>query len=329
MFTFASIVFRVSSCSVFARKIVVSSKMSFTFGNPVASVAPTMGTTNPVTTASTGFGFGASTFGVPAATTSAAAATSSSVPTLSFGAGLTATTSATAASTAAGQLTLGSFTAPKPAAQPAANLTTTTQTTQSSSVSGTQLNFCQLEEFINKWTLELEEQEKLFTNQATQVNAWDKLLLGNGEKIVALNEAVEKVKAEQDAMEQELEFVTAQHTELEECIIPLEEELSKIVQVDIERGQTYSMAETLDSQLKQMSEDLKEVIEHLNESNKYSDPSDPLVQIGKILNAHMNSLQWIESSTSSITTRLEEIGKMHDTLRKDNERSFRLTYYDN
>ncbi|XP_055645371.1 nuclear pore glycoprotein p62-like [Toxorhynchites rutilus septentrionalis] len=127
-------------------------------------------------------------------------------------------------------------------------------------------------------------------------------------------------------MEQDLEFVTAQHTDLEECIIPLEEELSKIVQVDIERGQTYSMAETLDSQLKQMSEDLKEVIEHINESNKYSDPSDPLVQIGKILNAHMNSLQWIESSTSSITTRLEEIGKMHDTLRKDNERSFRLNY---
>ncbi|XP_055645256.1 nuclear pore glycoprotein p62-like [Toxorhynchites rutilus septentrionalis] len=151
--------------------------MSFTFGNPVASVAPTMGTTNPVTTASTGFGF---------------AATSSSAPTLSFGAGFTATTSVTAA----GQLTLGSFTVSNPAAQPAANLTTTTQTTQSSSVSGTQLNFCQLEEFINKWTLELEEQEKLFTNQATQVNAWDKLLLGNGEKIVALNEAVEKVKAD-------------------------------------------------------------------------------------------------------------------------------------
>uniref|UniRef100_A0A1Q3EZD3 Putative nuclear pore glycoprotein p62 n=1 Tax=Culex tarsalis TaxID=7177 RepID=A0A1Q3EZD3_CULTA len=315
--------------------------MSFTFGVPAtstAAAAPTLGApaATATSTASTGFSFGS---------------TATSAPTLSFGAGLgaastatpaaatTTTTAAPAPATAAtpaattSQLTLGSFTAPKPAdsaAQPAANLTTTTQTTQSTAVTGAQqLNFCQLEEFINKWTLELEEQEKLFTNQATQVNAWDKLLLGNGEKIVALNDAVEKVKTEQVAMEQELEFITAQHTELEECIIPLEEELSKIVQVDIERGQTYSMAETLDSQLKQMSEDLKEVIEHLNESNKYSDPSDPLVQIGKILNAHMNSLQWIESSTSGITNRLEEIGKMHDTLRKDNERSFRLTYYDN
>ncbi|XP_053659455.1 nuclear pore glycoprotein p62 [Anopheles marshallii] len=211
----------------------------------------------------------------------------------------------------------------------AASLTTNTQTTQSATVAGNQqLKFFQLEEFINKWTLELEEQEKLFTNQATQVNAWDNMLLANGEKIVALNEAVMKVKAEQNAMEQELEFITAQHTELEECIVPLEQELSRIGQIDLERGQTYSMAETLDSQLKQMYEDLKEVIEHLNDANKYTDPNDPLVQIGKILNAHMNSLQWIESSTTSITNRLEEINKMHETLRKDNERSFRLTYYD-
>uniref|UniRef100_A0A182JTB7 Nucleoporin NSP1-like C-terminal domain-containing protein n=1 Tax=Anopheles christyi TaxID=43041 RepID=A0A182JTB7_9DIPT len=211
----------------------------------------------------------------------------------------------------------------------AASLTTNTQTTQSATVAGNQqLKFFQLEEFINKWTLELEEQEKLFTNQATQVNAWDNMLLANGEKIVALNEAVMKVKAEQNAMEQELEFITAQHTELEECIVPLEQELSRIGQIDLERGQTYSMAETLDSQLKQMYEDLKEVIEHLNDANKYTDPNDPLVQIGKILNAHMNSLQWIESSSTAITNRLEEINKMHETLRKDNERSFRLTYYD-
>lgn len=47
----------------------------------------------------------------------------------------------------------------------------------------TSLNFCQLEESINKWTLELEEQEKVFMNQATEVNAWDHLLIGNGEKV--------------------------------------------------------------------------------------------------------------------------------------------------
>lgn len=36
------------------------------------------------------------------------------------------------------------------------------------------------------------------------------------------------------------------------------------------------MAENLNSQLKQMSEDLKEVIEHLNEANKNQELSNPV-----------------------------------------------------
>lgn len=203
------------------------------------------------------------------------------------------------------------------------SLTTNTLTTPSSSVPSNQMNFFSLEEQINKYNLELAEQEKIFINQATQVNAWDTILLKNGEKIVELNKAVEKVKSDQAAMEQELEFITAQQSELEESILPLEQELAKIPQqIDVDRSQTYLMAETLDSQLKQMSEDLKEVIEHLNEANKFADPSDPMVQIGKILNAHFTSLQWIEDKTQGVNNRLDEISKMSSSLYQK-DRSFR------
>ncbi|XP_052889271.1 nuclear pore glycoprotein p62 [Anopheles moucheti] len=307
-----------------------SAQLGVGLSAPTPSLAPA-NANQPSGNAATGINPLGGSLATPAPTTTAAAPLTlggfglskpAEQNTLSLGV-TTTTTTTPAATTNTAAVTTGA------SAGLAASLTTNTQTTQSATVAGNQqLKFFQLEEFINKWTLELEEQEKLFTNQATQVNAWDNMLLANGEKIVALNEAVMKVKAEQNAMEQELEFITAQHTELEECIVPLEQELSRIGQIDLERGQTYSMAETLDSQLKQMYEDLKEVIEHLNDANKYTDPNDPLVQIGKILNAHMNSLQWIESSTTGITNRLEEINKMHETLRKDNERSFRLTYYD-
>lgn len=53
----------------------------------------------------------------------------------------------------------------------------------------------------------MEEQEKVFVNQATQVNAWDKLLITNGEKIVTLNQEVERVKLEQQQLEHELDYV--------------------------------------------------------------------------------------------------------------------------
>jgi nuclear pore complex protein Nup62 len=75
------------------------------------------------------------------------------------------------------------------------SISRTTASTSSAGVAS--MNYRQLEEAINKWTLELEEQEKVFLNQATQVNAWDRLLMTNGEKIVELHESVEKVKLDQ------------------------------------------------------------------------------------------------------------------------------------
>ncbi|PNF19859.1 Nuclear pore glycoprotein p62 [Cryptotermes secundus] len=211
-------------------------------------------------------------------------------------------------------------------APPQSVLATGTTVSSASSGASTSLNFCQLEESINKWTLELEEQEKLFMNQATQVNAWDRLLIGNGEKIVGLNNAVERVKLEQQQLDNELDFILAQQRELEECLAPLEKELDSNGVADPEREHIFQMAENMDTQLKQMSEDLKEIIEHLNETNRTQDTSDPIVQIGRILNAHMNSLQWIDQNTALIATHLEQVSKLHDVHRRENERSFHLTY---
>ena len=68
----------------------------------------------------------------------------------------------------------------------------------------------QLEENINKWSLELEDMEKVFLNQATMVNAWDQMLIKNGAKIVSLNESVAAVRADQQRLEHELDFVASQ-----------------------------------------------------------------------------------------------------------------------
>ena len=44
-----------------------------------------------------------------------------------------------------------------------------TTASSAASVPGATMSYRQLEESINKWTIELEEQEKIFLNQATQV----------------------------------------------------------------------------------------------------------------------------------------------------------------
>lgn len=95
--------------------------------------------------------------------------------------------------------TLGGVAAAKPLTQQA-SLSTSTTTTASANAPAAQLSFSNLEEHINKWTLALDEQEKMFMNQATQVNSWDKVLISNNNKIVALSEAVEKVRHKRDKL---------------------------------------------------------------------------------------------------------------------------------
>lgn len=194
------------------------------------------------------------------------------------------------------------------------------------------MTYAQLEGLINKWSLELEDQERHFLQQATQVNAWDRMLVENGEKITALHKEMEKVKLDQRRLNQELDFILSQQKELEDLLCPLEESVKEqsgtiyMQNADEERERTYKLAENVDAQLKRMSQDLKEIIEHLNTSSGPADTSDPLQQICKILNTHMDSLQWIDQNSVLLQRRVEEVSKLCDNQRKEQEKSFRLTF---
>ncbi|XP_050757479.1 nuclear pore glycoprotein p62-like [Gymnogyps californianus] len=205
---------------------------------------------------------------------------------------------------------------------------TTTTTTSAPPV----MTYAQLESLINKWSLELEDQEKHFLHQATQVNAWDRMLIENGEKITSLHREVEKVKLDQKRLDQELDFILSQQKELEDLLTPLEESVKEqsgtiyLQHADEERERTYKLAENIDAQLKHMAQDLKDIIEHLNTSGGPADTSDPLQQICKILNAHMDSLQWIEQNSAVLQRKVEEVTKVCESRRKEQERSFRITF---
>ncbi|XP_006868284.1 PREDICTED: nuclear pore glycoprotein p62 [Chrysochloris asiatica] len=194
------------------------------------------------------------------------------------------------------------------------------------------LTYAQLESLINKWSLELEDQERHFLQQATQVNAWDRTLIENGEKITSLHREVEKVKLDQKRLDQELDFILSQQKELEDLLSPLEEAAKEqsgtiyLQHADEEREKTYKLAENIDAQLKRMAQDLKDIIEHLNTAGGPADTSDPLQQICKILNAHMDSLQWVDQNSALLQRRVEEASKVCEGRRKEQERSFRIAF---
>ncbi|XP_008582208.1 PREDICTED: nucleoporin-62 C-terminal-like protein isoform X2 [Galeopterus variegatus] len=173
----------------------------------------------------------------------------------------------------------------------------------------------QLENLTNNWSFELEDYEKYFLYHATHVDAWKRALIDNDEKITTLYGELEKVKLDQKRLEEELDFILSEQKELENILIPLEEFLKDqsrrrpfyLQYPDEERERIYKLAEIIEAQLKQMSQDLKDIIGHLNSLESRAESTDPLQKICKILNAHMNSLQWIEHNSDMLQRKVEEI----------------------
>ncbi|XP_075908019.1 nuclear pore glycoprotein p62 isoform X2 [Petromyzon marinus] len=307
-------------------------------------LAKTETTTAPTSLGGTTRGFSlagaAAAVVAPSATSAASTATSSS----SFGFG-TAPASCTTAQQVAGAAGAGlaSFAGFKPpaaatatsaaaivSAAPAASSASVAPVSTTATSAAPSLSFGQLEELLNKWGSELEEQEKHFLHQATQVNAWDRTLIENGDMITSLHKDVEKVKLDQKRLDQELDFILSQQRELEDLLVPLEDSVKEqtgtiyMQHADEERQHTYKLAENIDAQLKRMAQDLKEIIEHINTSSSSHNSTDPLQQICKILNAHMDSLQWIDQNTVFLQKKVDEVAKQFETQRKEQEHPYRL-----
>ncbi|XP_045024095.1 LOW QUALITY PROTEIN: nuclear pore glycoprotein p62-like [Daphnia magna] len=125
----------------------------------------------------------------------------------------------------------------------------------------------------------------------------------------------------------ELDFVRAQQRELEEMLIPLEESLQQEVNNmphDTERDHTYQLAENIDSQMRRLADDLKEIIERMNAASRHEATADPIAKIARILNAHTDSLQWAESSCTALQRKLDDVGRGLEQQRRDQDRSFRF-----
>uniref|UniRef100_A0A8C0V3U0 Nuclear pore glycoprotein p62 n=1 Tax=Cyanistes caeruleus TaxID=156563 RepID=A0A8C0V3U0_CYACU len=322
---------------------------TLSFGTKLG-VTSTAATTASTTSTTSVLGSTGTSLFASVATSSAPASSSSSTTGLSLGATSTGTaslgtlgfglkvpgTTAATTSTATGTTSASGFplnlkplttTGAIGAVTSTAAITTTT-TTSAPPV----MTYAQLESLINKWSLELEDQEKHFLHQATQVNAWDRMLIENGEKITSLHREVEKVKVDQKRLDQELDFILSQQKELEDLLTPLEESVKEqsgtiyLQHADEERERTYKLAENIDAQLKRMAQDLKDITEHLNTTRGPADTSDPLQQICKILNAHMDSLQWIDQNSAVLQRKVEEVTKVCESRRKEQERSFRIAF---
>ncbi|ODM87986.1 Nuclear pore glycoprotein p62 [Orchesella cincta] len=160
------------------------------------------------------------------------------------------------------------------------------------------MTYRQLQESLNKFMKDIQEEENSFYEQALKVNVWDRTLVSNGERIGHLNTAVEKIITDHSRLENTLSCLKSQETEFKNLLASLESSLppGNKYYVDPARAEIFNSADSVGQELIEISNDLKLVIEHINERNNSSsqNSNSQLVQIMKIVNEHSDALLWVE-----------------------------------
>ncbi|KAJ1547658.1 FG-nucleoporin nsp1, partial [Nowakowskiella sp. JEL0078] len=85
-----------------------------------------------------------------------------------------------------------------------------------------------MEDILNKWTGDLDMYSKEFHRVAVQVAQWDEVLVRNGDQISDLNNELQETEKIQKAIEQNLEYVEGQQTELDNLLTSFESQLRDV-----------------------------------------------------------------------------------------------------
>ena len=90
------------------------------------------------------------------------------------------------------------------------------------------MTYRQLEELVNQWNAELETNEQMFLEMATELNAWDRVLHESAKGIASVSDDLKGIRKEQDTLAAEMDNLSTQHEEFERILEPLERHLLEL-----------------------------------------------------------------------------------------------------
>ncbi|TIA78866.1 hypothetical protein E3P98_03623 [Wallemia ichthyophaga] len=182
-----------------------------------------------------------------------------------------------------------------------------------------------LDEITHRWTGELETQQKDFNKIGHEVKAWDGVLRQNAEQISRIYNQTVQAEQTQLGVDQSLDYIEAQQRELDVVLTRYEKETEELLDggenvglgvgvADNERTKSYTLAETVNDELDDLSRNLSTMIDEINllsggvgAKEETTKQEDVIGQIAAILNAHLSSLQWIDGTSNNLVERVKEL----------------------
>jgi nuclear pore complex protein Nup62 len=194
-----------------------------------------------------------------------------------------------------------------------------------------------LEDIVNRWSTDLDDRVREFTNLAQEVKEWDSILLSNGEDIRKLLDELQALDPISNTINGSLDYVEQEQQALAGYMDQYEAQIDELLAgrsggqsgsgmsshtsggANSEREKTYRLAEDLNNQLDDLSRSLTALINDVNSlsasagitqpssADKDASSQDPVSAIAAILNAHLSSLSWIEKTGDSLAQQVEEL----------------------
>lgn len=127
-------------------------------------------------------------------------------------------------------------------------------------------------------------------------------------------------------LESNLQLIQSQQSHLSDALDQLEQELSRMEnteksRVDIERQNSYKLAEQINQDLETIGKGLKTIRSQINTSyEEQIDKNDPFNQIVDILNSHLNALQYCDRLSKQLEMKLLEAERAVAQQIRDHER---------
>jgi nuclear pore complex protein Nup62 len=201
-----------------------------------------------------------------------------------------------------------------------------------------------MDEILTMWSSSLATHQKTFQQLAQKVSVWDRMLVENAGKITELFSRCFQAERDCSEVERQLSNVGHSQTELEHLLERYEAEVDRMMEgagmgdggvgvggVDAERERTYvfqqhrslvlhtnvlnryKTAEQCSTRLTEMSHNLIDMISEVNSAsaklNSATQPKnggeDPLSDIVRTLNQHLQQLQAIDQGASQLQGKVQ------------------------
>ncbi|PAV81384.1 hypothetical protein WR25_06850 [Diploscapter pachys] len=288
------------------------------------------GATGGGTSTSLFTGTASATPAVPSISVSTPASSLPLFPSVSTTPSVTASTTVSVPSiTAPAATSAGPLFSSAPLAAPAGGLFATPRTPAvlSSLPVATPILFTELEQKIQKLTMEVMGQERMFMNQALEMNTHDKIIRENEQQILPSNQELKQLENAYARLSHNLEFVDEQQSELDILVTDLEKKLNLpdwqsgqrelpldatcATAADFKRAEVMQMLANVDAQLKASDDDITDMIEQLRSLTKKAtrDGSENVTmeQISKVLTTQVETLIAIDGNTNEI---MDTVGRL-------------------